>query len=134
MTIKIRNNIKGFVSHVEQKRKQFLTTVGFGAMALSKEKTPIAFSLLINSIYMDIRKKGYSETLAVGYGAEYAAALNGVGGELPRWSPIPLPKTDSNGRQAPATNMNAEPGFLTKAFESQEGQQNIEQALKIFKV
>lgn len=106
---------------IRRKVEQFVHgATGFAATE-AMTMTPREYGFLANSQYTNVVNYPNLVTGTVGYGATYAKYLNGIpGGPTPNW----LPRRVED-KQGPSANMSAEPGFLTKAFESSENQAEI---------
>lgn len=122
---KVRSNMKRVFNDIsEKKAKQFVVAVLSIGWNESKEYTPVEYSNLINSVTMNIDTGTTHVTGTLAYNADYAAAL-----EFGVWKPRPISE-----KKGPATNMNAEPHYLQKGFESPQSRRAIAKAIDIFKV
>jgi hypothetical protein len=122
---KVKSNMHGIFKGIsEKKAPEFIAAVMSMGVAQSKELTPIEYSTLIDSIIIDISNQTTFSKGTVFYMANYAAAL-----EFGTWRPVAAVN-----KEGPADNMNAEPHFLRKGFESNESKTHIKQLEKIFKV
>lgn len=124
-------NIDQLISRLENKAEQFVTAaIGVGS-AEAMRLTPREYGNLANSQFTTVNKYQDKIVGRVGYSVYYAKYLNGLPGyRTPTWNPRPI-----NQKQGPSTNMNAEPGFLNKGFESERSKNEIENlARQIFQI
>lgn len=125
---KVKANYKRVFKDIRDKKAvQFITAVISIGASESKLLTPMEYGNLVNSQRQSVDVFGQKVVGFVSFGAggiKYAAAL-----EFGVWRPRPI-----NLKDGPTTNMNAEPHFLRKGFESPESQAAIKQAIGIFRV
>lgn len=134
MPVKHTNKMKGFIRNVTQKKApQVLNAIGSAAGIRGDAHTPIAYSTLINSRFMNVFNNGSTWVLELGYNTAYAARLH----NNTDWSPRRPPKYGQDGSRggaviAPAQGWNpdAKPFWLRDAFESQESKQDIQKTIK----
>lgn len=107
---RIVNHLPRFVDSVQRKAARGMTQALVLGSSEASVLTPIDTSTLLNSQFRDIRQEGGSVVGAVGYTADYAAAVHD-------------PENPQNFRRA-----TAEKEFLRKGFERAEP--NIRAVLK----
>lgn len=121
----VRSNMRGIFKDIrEKKAPEFIHAVLSIGWNASKELTPIEYGTLINSATMMVNVTANGIDGELMYNTNYAAAL-----EFGTWKPV-----SAANKEGPADNMQAEPHFLRKGFESPESKTHIKQAEKIFKV
>lgn len=147
MPVKRTDSSKKLFAKIERQAKLTMHLILDGAGARSDEKTPVAWSNLVNSRYKTVTYSAGNITGELGYLADYAKYLNGTKDYTPLWKPRPLPKYEIKGigtitqrkngtvpearAGAPATNMSATPRFLDwHGFESPEAKAEIENDIK----
>lgn len=122
---KVKTNMKRVFSDISDKKApKFIHAVLSIGWSASKELTPVEYGTLVNSATMNVNMNNYSVEGELMYNTNYAAAL-----EFGTWKPVAAVN-----KEGPADNMNAEPHFLRKGFESPESKKHIEQAKSIFKI
>ena len=121
----VRSNMKSIFKDISDKKApkfvQAVLSIGYTA---SRELTPVEYSTLANSVIMNVNVNMSGVDGELFYMANYAAAL-----EFGNWKPVAAAN-----KEGPADNMQAEPHFLRKGFESSESQAAIKRAKSIFKV
>ena len=121
----VRSNMSGIFKGIrEKKAPEFINAVMGMGVAKSKELTPLEYGALINSVVIDFSNGPDYSKGTIFYMERYAAAL-----EFGTWRPVAAVN-----KEGPADNLNAEPHFLRKGFESNESKTHIKQLEKIFKV
>ena len=122
MPVKINNNFPKVMDEIEKKGARFVSAALSVAGVNSILLAPREYGTLANSQFQQTRIASGKITGTLGYAVDYAKYLNGLPGYAePTWKPRPVGQ-----KKGPSANLNAEPGFLEKGFESPQSRRAIQ--------
>lgn len=124
----VRKNLnKAFRDISGPRAEKTLTEVLITAAGFAATMTPIDTSNLINSQYRKINAYGTRVVGAIGYTAEYAAAVHDAKGTLKGTN---TPRSTSDPSRGNFWDPGGEPEFLRKAFEDSDARAAIDAIIK----